>query len=66
MHKIEGSFSYKGQYHYHYETQTCAVTPRDTNSLDVVVSTQCMQGVQESIYQLLNISENRYITTATL
>lgn len=59
VYKIVGSSSYRGQYHYHFETQTCAVIPRDNNSLDVVVSTQWVQGVQEAISLLLNISSNR-------
>ncbi|KAG8325288.1 hypothetical protein J6590_071543 [Homalodisca vitripennis] len=60
---IKGSFSYKGQYFYFYETLTCIVYPRDNNTLDVVLPTQWMQHVQEAISKLLNISSNRINVT---
>ncbi|XP_054283492.1 uncharacterized protein LOC129000555 [Macrosteles quadrilineatus] len=58
-HKIEGEYTFNGQYHSYYETHTCVVRPRDNLVLDVMVSSQWMQGIHEAISALLNMSVNR-------
>ncbi|KAF2883573.1 hypothetical protein ILUMI_22637 [Ignelater luminosus] len=56
-HVVKGTFDTTWQYHYHMETQICAVVPKE-DSLDIYPGTQWMDLIQVAVASVLNISEN--------
>ncbi|KAF2895406.1 hypothetical protein ILUMI_10770 [Ignelater luminosus] len=56
-HVVKGTFDTTWQYHYHMETQICAVVPKE-DSLDIYPGTQWMDFVQVAVASVLKISEN--------
>lgn len=55
--KINGTYVTGGQYHFHFELQTCLCCPSDIG-FNVYSSTQHVAFVQQSISDVLNVSQN--------
>lgn len=57
-HVIKGKFDVSWQYHYHMETQCCAVVPVE-DGLDIYPSTQSLDFAHMSAANALNIPQNK-------
>uniref|UniRef100_A0A915BF50 Xanthine dehydrogenase n=1 Tax=Parascaris univalens TaxID=6257 RepID=A0A915BF50_PARUN len=58
-HVIEGSIKIGGQEHFYLETHNCIVVPGEADEFEIITSTQCLRGVQESVAYVLDIPQHK-------
>ncbi|BFZ15561.1 hypothetical protein BsWGS_18600 [Bradybaena similaris] len=58
-HKISGNIACGSQYHFHLETQTTICTPTDVGGMKVKASTQWIDGVLETVSQVLGLQQSQ-------
>ena len=58
-HKITGKIECGKQYHFHMETQSCLCSPTDDGGMDVLASTQWLDGVLEVVAQVLGLEQSQ-------
>ena len=59
MRAVSGEFEIGSQYHFHMETQSCIVTPKEDGQFEVFSATQWMDNVQHTISGALGIPDNK-------
>ncbi|GFO29434.1 xanthine dehydrogenase [Plakobranchus ocellatus] len=63
-HKILGQIECGEQYHFHMETQSTLCIPTDDGGMDVVASTQWLDGVLETVAQVLGLEQSQVTVEA--
>ncbi|GFS24784.1 indole-3-acetaldehyde oxidase, partial [Elysia marginata] len=58
-HKLSGQIKCGEQYHFHMETQSCLCSPTDDGGMDVLASTQWLDGVLETVAQVLGLKQSQ-------
>ncbi|GFS24807.1 indole-3-acetaldehyde oxidase-like, partial [Elysia marginata] len=58
-HRLTGSISCGDQFHFHLETQVVSCIKSDNGGMDVMATSQCLDGVQETVAQVLGIPESQ-------
>ncbi|MFH4973423.1 hypothetical protein AB6A40_000132 [Gnathostoma spinigerum] len=56
---VSGSVRCGGQEHFYFETHTCIVIPGEHNEMEIISSTQCIDGVQEVASLLSGIPRHK-------
>ncbi|KAK3730646.1 hypothetical protein RRG08_060314 [Elysia crispata] len=58
-HQITGQIKCGEQYHFHMETQSCLCAPTDDGGMEVLASTQWLDGVLEVVAQVLGLQQSQ-------
>ncbi|GFO29431.1 indole-3-acetaldehyde oxidase-like [Plakobranchus ocellatus] len=58
-HNVLGQIECGEQYHFHMETQSALCIPTDEGGMDVIASTQWLDGVLETVAQVLGIEQSQ-------
>ncbi len=61
--EVSGTFEVGAQYHFHMETQTCAVRPIENGQFDVYSSCQGTDAVQQTVAAALGLDNNKIDVT---
>ena len=56
---MSGEVEVGSQYHFYMETHTCLARPMEEGQMDLVSSTQHMDGVHFTVAKALNVDHNK-------
>ena len=56
---MSGEFEIGSQYHFHLETQSCLVLPREEGQFEIHSATQYIYYVQHAVSNVLNVPSNK-------